>query len=75
MHSHAKVSAVPFGDTGDQVGAPGERYRRRKAVDYGDDLALQAERMQGFIDGPLSRPSRDTMICLPIAYRAGVISP
>ncbi len=52
MHSHAKVPAVPFGDTGDEVRAPGERYRRRKAVDYGDDLALQAERMQGFIDCP-----------------------
>ena len=60
MHSGAQVSGVSFGNTGDQVGAPSERQRGRKATDDRDDLPFQPERLQGFINRSLvETPPRD----------------
>jgi hypothetical protein len=44
---------MPFGNTGDQVGGPGQRQRTRKATDDRDDISFQPERNQGFIDRSL----------------------
>ena len=53
MHAGAQASRVPFGNAGDEVGGPRQCQRARKATDDRDDLALQPERHQGFIDGSL----------------------
>ena len=62
MHSGAQVSGVSFGNTGDQVGSPSQSQRGRKASDDRDDLPLQPQWSQGFIDinrSPVQTPSRD----------------
>src|SRR4029079_17204218 len=50
MHSDAEISGVSFGNTGNQVGGPGERQRSRKAADDGDDLPCESERRQSVVN-------------------------
>ena len=56
MHLRAQVAGVPFGNAGDQVAGAGQGQRGGKAADGRNDLPLQAERIQGFINGPLFLP-------------------
>ncbi len=62
MHSCAQVPSVSFGNAGDQVRGPGKSQRGRKAADDRDDLPLQSESLQGFINidrSPVEAPPRD----------------
>ena len=53
MHSGAQFPSVPLRNAGDQVGGPGKCQRGRKAIDNRDDLPLQTEQLQGFINRSL----------------------
>ena len=53
MHSRAQLSGVSFGNTGDQIGGPGQRQRGRESANDRDDLAFQPEPKQGFINRSL----------------------
>ena len=66
MHPGTQVPALSFGNTGDQVGGSRQSQCGRKATDDGDDLALQPERLQGFINRtPVEPPPRDTDVPAP----------
>ena len=67
VHPGAQVSGVSLGDAGDQVGGPRQRQRGREAADDGDDLPLQPDGFRASSIGPLSRPRRETQMCLPAA--------
>ncbi len=60
MHSRAQLSGVPLGNAGDQVGVPSQSQRCREAADNRDNLPLQPEGLQGFVDPSLLEiPPRD----------------
>ena len=67
MHAGAKVSGLPLGNAGDQVGGARESESGRKTADDGDDLPFQAEGSKASSIGPLPRPRREMKICLPAA--------
>ena len=51
---------MSLGHDGDQVRRPGQGQGRRKAGDGGDDLPLQPEGLQGFVDrSPVEATPRD----------------
>ncbi len=51
MHADTQDSGVPLGNTGDQVRGPGQSQRGREATDGRDDIPIQSERFQGFLNG------------------------
>ena len=53
MHAGAQASGVAFGNTGNQVGGPGQGQGAGKAADDNGDLPLQPEGHHGLVDRPL----------------------